>query len=286
MRLNMRSIIAAAIMAVFMAVSLGGNALAKEKEAEFAYVEWACATATAHLVEAVLEEKMDYDIDLTSVGAAAMWQALGTGDVDAITCAWLPGTHGDYLEGVKDDVEDLGPNLEGAKIGLVVPEYVTIDSIEELNENADKFDGEITGIDPGAGIMSATEDAVEKYNITDMELKEGSDAMMTAVLKDKIKNDEWVVVTGWTPHWKFGAWDLKYLEDPEGVYGDEETINTVVRKGLKDDDPELFAFLDKFYLELEDLHELMAMNQEEDDPEGNARKWMEENPEKVEKWLP
>ncbi len=286
MRLNMRSIIAAAIMAIFMVLSLGGNALAKGKEAEFAYVEWSCATASAHLVEAVLEEKMGYDIDLTSVGAAAMWQALGTGDVDAITCAWLPGTHGDYLDDVKDDVEDLGPNLEGAKIGLVVPEYVTIDSIEELNENADKFDGEITGIDPGAGIMSATEDALEEYDLTDMELVDGSGSMMTAVLKDKIKNDEWVVVTGWTPHWKFDAWDLKYLEDPKNIFGDAETINTVTRKGLEEDDPKLFIFLDNYELSLDELHELMAMNQEEDDPAGNARKWIEENPERVEKWLP
>ncbi|MFW6052743.1 MAG: glycine betaine ABC transporter substrate-binding protein, partial [Desulfosalsimonas sp.] len=160
------------------------------------------------------------------------------------------------------------------------------DSIEELNENADKFDGEITGIDPGAGIMSATEEALEEYGMDEMELVDGSGSMMTAVLKDKIKNDEWVVVTGWTPHWKFDAWDLKYLEDPEGVYGDAETINTVTRKGLKDDDPELYAFLDNYELSLDELHEIMAMNQEEDDPAGNARKWIEENPDRVEKWLP
>jgi glycine betaine/proline transport system substrate-binding protein len=35
--------------------------------------------------------------------------------------------------------------------GLVVPAYVTINSIEELNANKDKFKGEIIGI--GGGLM-------------------------------------------------------------------------------------------------------------------------------------
>ena len=50
-----------------------------------------------------------------------------------MVAAWLPGTHGDLYEQYKDELIDLGPNLEGAKIGLVVPEYMDIDSIEDLD---------------------------------------------------------------------------------------------------------------------------------------------------------
>ena len=32
------------------------------------------------------------------------------------------------------EIDDLGANLEGAKIGLVVPAYMDIDSIEDLVE--------------------------------------------------------------------------------------------------------------------------------------------------------
>ena len=285
MKLGKRSIFISAIITVFLIFSVAGNALARNNQAEIAYVEWACATATAYVVKGVLETRMDYDVELTPVSAAAMWQALSAGDVDAIASAWLPTTHGHYLARIKDNVEDLGPNLTGTRIGLVVPEYVEINSIAELNDHADKFDGQITGIDPGAGIMSKTEEAMDVYGIDNMELMESSDAMMTAVLRDRVAREEWVVVTGWTPHWKFGVWDLKYLEDPEGVYGGEETINTIVRMNLDTDKPELYAFLDAFEWTSEDLQTVMAWS-EETDPETSAMRWIEENSDKVDSWLP
>ena len=40
----------------------------------------------------------------------------------------------EYYNTYKNDLVDLGPNLQGTKNGLVVPEYVDIDSIEDLME--------------------------------------------------------------------------------------------------------------------------------------------------------
>lgn len=74
--------------------------------------------------------------------------------------------------------------------------------------------GKIVGIEPGAGIMSATEKAVEEYGL-DYQLQDSSSAAMAASLQKAINNKEWIVVTGWTPHWKFAKWDLKYLDDPK-----------------------------------------------------------------------
>ena len=284
MRHGKRTIFISAVISVFMVFAMAGNALAKS--AEMAYVEWACATATANVAKAALASEMDYTVDLTPVGAAAMWQALSSGDVDFITTAWLPITHGHYMDRVGDNVDDMGPALEGARIGLVVPTYVDIDSMEEMNAHADKFNGEITGIDPGAGIMSRTEQAIEDYGMDNMDLMESSDAMMTAVLGDKVSRGEWVVVTGWTPHWKFGQWDLKYLEDPKGVFGAEETINKVARMGLEEDMPDLYAFLENFYMEMADLQTVMAWAEDTGDPEGAAKRWVEENPDKVAAWIP
>ncbi len=160
-------------------------------------------TANSNMVKAVLEDKFDVNVNLKSLDAGVLWQGLATGDVDFMVTAWLPSTHAAYMSEVREQVVDLGPLFSQAKLGLVVPSYVEIDSIDELNANADKFDGNIIGID-GAGIMGKTDTAIAEYGMTDMSLVQSSDAAMTAQSKNSYEASEWVVVTGWTPHWKFG----------------------------------------------------------------------------------
>ncbi|WP_110656075.1 glycine betaine ABC transporter substrate-binding protein [Salinicola halimionae] len=251
---------------------------------KLAYVEWASTVASTNVVRAVLEQQ-GYDVEMDSLGAAVMWQAVGTGDSDAILCAWLPTTHGDYYKQVKSDVEDLGTNLEGTKLGLVVPTYTDIDSIDQLNDHADEFDGKIVGIDPGAGLMSQTEGAIETYGIDNLQLQSSSGPAMTSALASAIQNKEDIVVTGWTPHWMFARWDLKYLDDPKKAYGDAEHIDTVVHKGLKERLPGAYAILDNFHWTPEQMGEVMLMNQEEgSDPYENAKKWVDEHPDVVAEW--
>ena len=256
-----------------------------EKEVRLLYVQWACASAETHVMAEILENKMGYKVELMDVAAAAMYEGLANGEADAIFTAWLPLTHGDYMDKVGDKVEDLGPSMEGAKIGLVVPKYVTIDSIEDLNAQKDKFKGQIIGIDSGAGIMKASNQALTEYGL-DYEVVEGSEGTMIMSLKEAIDREEWVVVTGWTPHWKFARWDLKYLDDPKKVYGEAETINTIVRLGLKQDHPDAYELFDNFAWSPEDLGAAMALAEDLGDPKLAAQKWVEQNPELVNSWLP
>ncbi|WP_163577533.1 glycine betaine ABC transporter substrate-binding protein [Halomonas faecis] len=262
-----------------------GTAQAQDKgSVHLAYVEWSSEVASTNVVRAVLEQQ-GFDVEMTSLSAAAMWQAVATGDADAIVAAWLPTTHADYIDRVGDDVNDLGVNLDGTKLGLVVPAYSDVDSIADLNDHADDFNGEIIGIDPGAGLMGLTEDVIEEYDL-DLALRSGSGATMTAALESAIKNEEDVVVTGWTPHWKFARWDLKYLEDPENVYGGAEQIHTIARQGLAEDMPEAHAILDAFEWTPEQMGEVMLMNQEEgSDPYENAKQWVEDNQDVVQEWI-
>jgi glycine betaine/proline transport system substrate-binding protein len=253
---------------------------------ELAYVEWASEVASTNVVRAVLEN-LGYKVKITPVSAAAMWEAVGSGDVDGMVAAWLPTTHGQYLKKEEGKVVNLGPNLEGTRIGLVVPTYVSIDSIAQLNDNADKFDDKIIGIDPGAGIMRKTEQAMKDYGLTKMKLMEGTGPIMTAVLGNAIKNHQWIVVTGWTPHWMFAKWDLKYLKDPKNVYGGEEYISTIVRKGLKKDKPEVYAVLDNFHWTPKDMEQLMVWNEKKGaDPYKNAQRWVAEHKKLVDSWIP
>ena len=284
--LNLRIRLASLALLAGAGVAVSSAAQAEEEKGtvNLAYVEWSSEVASTNVVAAVLEQA-GYEVDLTSLSAAAMFQALSTGDADAIVAAWLPTTHADYMERLGESIEDLGPNLDGTKLGLVVPEYTDVDSIADLNDNADSFNGEIIGIDPGAGLMSLTEEVVDTYDL-ELDLRSGSGATMTAALSSAINNEEDVVVTGWTPHWMFARFDLKYLEDPENVYGGAEQIHTAVRQGLEDDMPGAYAILDAFEWTPEQMGEVMLMNQEDgSDPYENAKQWVEDNQDVVAEWL-
>lgn len=253
---------------------------------DLGYVMWACAEAQTHVAKAVIMDELGYDVEATALEAAGMYDGVAAGDIDGLVCSWQPVTHADYMEQYGEDLVDLGPNFDGARIGLVVPAYVEIDSIAEMNDYVDEFGGEIQGIDGGAGIMRTTEAAIEdeEYGL-DFDLIEASDMAMVAALDDAYAEEEWIVVTGWTPHWKFAEYDLKFLEDPQGTYGEEETINTLVRQGLEEDAADVYNFLDNFYLTEEQLGGIMGEIAEDVDPLEAARNFIENNPDVVEDWL-
>lgn len=257
------------------------DTVGKGQEVELAYVEWDSEVASTHVIAKVLED-LGYNVKITPLDNAVMWKSVATGDADAMVSAWLPGTHQAQYEEYGDKVIDLGPNLEGAKIGLVVPSYMDVNSIEDLTDEAGKT---ITGIEAGAGVVQATERALEEYsNLADWKLETSSSGAMATALGQAYEKEEEIVVTGWSPHWKFGKYDLKYLEDPKGVYGAEETINTMVREGLEEDMPELYQILDNFYWTMEDMEEVMLMIQDGEDPEDAAAKWVEDNADRVKEW--
>lgn len=256
------------------------------KKVEMVYVNWAEGIAMTNLAKIILEEKMGYEVTIQSADVAPVYASLAKGDKDIFLDGWLPVTHADYMEEFKGKLDDLGYNYEGARIGLVVPSYVTINSIEELNDHKDKFDGKIVGIDSGAGIMKATDKAIEDYGL-DLTLLPSSGPAMTASLKDAVAKEEWVAVTGWKPHWKFARWDLKFLEDPKGVYGDVENIHTIARNGLREDMPDVAQFFINFKLDDQQLGSLMGVFADNDgEPADFLQPWITEHQDLIDSWIP
>ncbi|WP_100011404.1 glycine betaine ABC transporter substrate-binding protein [Lentibacillus sediminis] len=258
-----------------------GGAVGEGQEVELAYVEWDTEVASTHVVGKVLED-LGYEVTTTPLDNAVMWEAVANGEADGMVAAWLPLTHEAQFEEYGDQVEHLGTNLEGAKTGLVVPSYMDVNSIADLDSQADMT---ITGIEPGAGVVAATEAAMESYdNLADWELQTSSSGAMTTALGEAIENEEEIVVTGWSPHWKFQTYDVKYLEDPEGGFGEAETIDTMVRQGLEEDMPNVYSVLDNFYWETSSMEEVMVAIQEGASPEDAAATWVEENQDVVSEW--
>jgi glycine betaine/proline transport system substrate-binding protein len=259
----------------------------EQKTAELVYVNWAEGVAYTHLAKVVLEDRMGYEVEITAADVGPAYTAVAQGDKDAYMECW-PGIHKDYLDKFEGQLVDLGTVYEGTKLGLAVPTYVTIDKVAELKEHADKFDGKITGIDAGAGIMKTTEnELIPEYDL-DIDLMASSGPAMTAALKNAIDNEEWIVVTSWKPHWMFGRFDLKMLEQsPDKMIWEEGNIYIKGRVGIKDDKPELAQFLENFFFTDAQLSDLMLkVEQSDEDVEVVARQWMNDNPAVVRGWIP
>lgn len=143
---------------------------------------------------------------------------------------------------------------------------------------------EIIGIDPGAGLMASTREAMEEYGLSDWTLVESSDAAMTAALKRAYSKQDPIIITGWTPHWMFSSFDLKYLDDPLNVYGGDEQIHTLVRLGLGEDQPSAYQVLDNFYWTPADMEAVMLLIEDGMDEEAASAQWLAENPDKLAAW--
>jgi len=152
---------------------------------------------------------------------------------------------------------------------------------------SEEVDYTITGIEPGAGISVTTEKALVEYeNLQGWEVELSSTAAMMVELEKAIENEEPIVITGWNPHWMFALYpDMKYLEDPKGVFGEEENIHSLARLGLEEDLPDVYKLIDQFTWEVEDLEEIMFKAEESgEDIKEVAAQWVADNEEKVAKW--
>ena len=248
---------------------------------KLAYVEWDSEVASTNVIAEVLKEA-GYQVNITPLDNAIMWKSVANGEADAMVSAWLPTTHAAQYQQYKNQLVDLGPNLEGVRVGLVVPDYMKVDSIEDLSDQANQT---ITGIEPGAGVVKAAENTLKAYsNLNNWKLSTSSTGAMTIALEQALKNKDEIVITGWSPHWMFAKYGLKYLKDPKASMGKTEAIHTMTRKGLKKDLPEVNKILDNFHWTQEDMEEVMLDINSGTSPEQAAKKWIQEHPSEVVAW--
>ncbi|MDP9806273.1 glycine betaine/proline transport system substrate-binding protein [Trueperella bonasi] len=243
---------------------------------------WDEGVVVSHMMAIALEEQ-GYDVELTDADIGVVFTSIASGDMDLLFDAWLPLTHADYVEQYGDDLEDLGVWYDDAKLTIAVNNDAPITSLEELADNADVFGNEIVGIDAGAGLTQTTENAViPQYGLEGMNFKISSTAAMLAELDSAMAAGKDIVVTLWTPHWAYGAYDIRDLEDPKGALGGAENVHTFARAGFTEDHPELAEMISNFELTAEELSDVenYALNENAGQPVDQAvGAWLEQNPE-------
>lgn len=254
------------------------------------WIPWDEDIAVTQLWNHILAEE-GYDVELTQLDVAPVYSGMAQGDIDVFLDGWLPTTHEDYYAEFGDQLEDIGSWYDNGTLNLAVPSYVDATTIADLEGRADEFNGQIVGIEPGAGLMRITrEEAIPTYGLEDYELVESSTPSMLSELERALDREEPIVVTLWHPHWAYAAYDIKDLEDPEGAMGDAEQLHVLARDGFGEDFPQLAEWLGNFEMPDDALASLedLVLNEYEEGQESEAvEEWLEDesNQELVDSWL-
>lgn len=260
--------------------TLGANS-GREQRITLSHMSWDDSLASTAVIANVLHDE-GFEVNLVQLDPAFIFSSMASGDADFSVSPWLPTTHAPYIEEYGDRVNVVRGHMEEAQMGLVVPSYMGIDSIEELSTQANQT---ITGVEPGAGVTQQVDKVLETYeNLSNWDHQQSSTGAMLTELRQAYANEEEIIISGWTPHWKFVEFDLTMLEDPKGVFGSNEEITTVARLGLEVDMPVAFQIIENFHWEVDDIQEVMLLLQEGMSPAAAAREWMENHPQKVSKW--
>lgn len=249
---------------------------------------WDEDIAATYLWKELLEQE-GYKVTVQDLDVASSFTGVANGQVDLYLDAWLPTTHETYWDQFGDDLAVVSSWYEPADLNLAVPQYVDdVNSIADLQGRASEFDDLIVGIEAGAGLMRLTrENVMPTYGLDDYDLVEGSSPAMLAALDKAIQDEQPIVVTLWRPHWAFTKYDIKALEDPDGAFGDPDTLQAIAGPDFADQNPEVAEWLSNFKLTSEQLGslELLIQQKGQGNEQEAAKEWISQNEDVVDSWL-
>ncbi|CAG9230369.1 Glycine betaine ABC transport system, glycine betaine-binding protein OpuAC [Paraburkholderia sabiae] len=265
------------------------TARAEDKSITIGVNNWAENIAVANMWKVLLDEK-GIKVQLQNADKALIYNSVAQGKIDLTFEVWLPSGDKPAFDKVKDRVVQIGPWFKEANLGLVVPDYVAVDSIDQLNANKTLFASagrpKIVGIDSGSSLMQLTEKAKTAYQL-DYDIQSSSESAMVLSLERAIQRKEPVVVTLWKPHWIWSKYKLKYLKDPKGAYGATDSIYGIETQAFRNQHPDVERWLQQWKMDDNSLGGLMSeiIRQGASTPEKGAKAWVDANRPLVQQWM-
>jgi glycine betaine/proline transport system substrate-binding protein len=251
-----------------------------ENTLRMVYTDWSESVAITHLAAVLLEENLDYIVELKLTDVENAYREVAGSEADVFADAWLPETHQKYAEAYTTGIERIGITYPDARTGFVVPEYSSLQTITDLRN----YSNPIMGIDEGSGVMQKARLALKRYNLP-VKLLNLSEDEMIRHLEDSIKRRKEIVITGWEPHWIFARFEVKFLEDPDAVFGMRENIYTIARSGIEEVHPRVVRFFERMQLTESQLNRLVYQVRLSEDPRQGVKNWIKENEYIVNQWV-
>ncbi len=253
------------------------------------YLGWDENVANSYLTKMLLEEELGYEnVELKLAdGVVSVYKDLIEGNTDAFMDAWMPN-HEQFVEGGRVEVSKEPWYVDPTRYGIAVPDYMQeVRAISDLDSSGTDM---ITGIEPGAVLMKRIQtDVVPRYHLK-ASLVEATTPAMLAELEQAYSMKEPFVFFAWSPHWMNQEYEFRYLSDPKNAMGSvdsPQTLHSVTRKDLAEDEPAAYALINAMKLSEDQVGSLeLAINKAED-PEAGVRRWLEEkeNRELVRPWV-
>jgi len=274
------------IWKAFCALALVGvmslQAHAEEKNIVMGTMSWEDLVPITGITKKVLENA-GYTVKVVEFSEWGIaYAALSKGDIQVLA-SQVDYAAADYWKKNKNKIEKLSPVSFGLYQGMAVPSYVDIDSIEQLNANADKLGNRIIGIEPGSGLMSDANNVVKAYDIK-LKLVEGSTSAMTAALKSAVDRKEWVAVTVWDPSWMTKKFDLKFLKDPKGVFPPLQGYYWIGHKGFAETNPRARELMAGVYVPITDITAMNAEVKDGKTMDEAIKGWIDSHTDLVNRW--
>jgi glycine betaine/proline transport system substrate-binding protein len=266
----------------FYGCNTGSTSQDENNTLKIVYTDWSESIAITYLSKVLLEDEMEYEVELKLSSVDDVYAALANGEAHVFADAWLPETHRSYLESYPESIDHLGIIYPDARTGLIVPQFSALQSISDIKGSSIT---KINGIEAEAGVMIQATQAIEKYGLADIELVDATEGDMTKMFSESYLRREEVVITGWEPHWLFERFDVRFLEDPKGVFGDNENIVALGCRNLSSTHPRVYRFFERMQLSENQFNRLIYFVNQYEDPEMGVREWINKNEYVVNQWV-
>ncbi|QTD38903.1 glycine betaine ABC transporter substrate-binding protein [Polaribacter batillariae] len=158
------------------------------------------------------------------------------GKIDLVLGAWLPSSHGKYIETVAKTTVKFS-TLYNPFCIWGVPDYVPKTLVSSINDilkpaNAEKFNKTIQGINEGAGISRFSRNIIKNYGLDTLgfKFKNGTIQDCTNAFIEAHKRKEWVIIPLWKPQFLFYSYSIRALEEPRGLLGTVDNATIIMHK--------------------------------------------------------
>lgn len=255
---------------------------AEDKVIKLGTMSWEGLYPVSMVLKKALEDR-GFTVEVTKFSEWGIAYAALTGGSVELLASQVDFVTSDYWNKNKNRLEKVGIVSHGLFDGLAVPDYVDIDSIDQLNDNIDMFGGKIIGIEPGSGIMREAKEIVDAYDLK-YTLVEGSTAGMSGGLKAAIDRKEPILVTMWKPTWMAQKYNMKFLKDPKGIFPPPQSFHLIAEKGFAADHPEAREIISGVFLPVDDIAAINTAVVDGMDMDQAIQAWIDDHASLITRW--